>query len=106
MGKLTLPAASVISSHQLVKTVAAIGVPEKISTTSIPVKEATIIGNKAEQTSNVGIVRLGPTATDGKQPYAIAAGQIGAILTDTDLSQWWIDAENAGDGVTVIYTLN
>ena len=92
-------------SGQLVKTVAATGVPEAISATSLRVKTATVIGRKAERTDNTGTVHVGPTSTDGKQPYDIAAGAIGAVLEHTDLANWYVDVDNAGDGVVVIYDL-
>lgn len=108
VGVLAWPEWSPPGSEQLIKTVAAAGTPEKISATSIRVRQATLIGNKAARTANTGTVYVGPGATDDTQIYSIASGEVGAVLQSPDgglidLSQWYVDAENNGDGVSVIY---
>lgn len=105
VGFMAFPAVSGFRSAQLIKTVAAAGTPEAISATSLYVKTATVIGRKAARTDNTGIVHIGPSAADDSQPYDVQPGQIGAVLTNTDLSGWYIDVDTNGDGVVVIYDL-
>lgn len=73
----------------------------------LPVADATVMGLKAPQTDNVGAVFLGLDSTDGMQPFRVLPG--GEVyLTPPekeswDLSDWWLDVAEAGDGVVILY---
>lgn len=109
VGYLEYPAIPGVAAQQLIKTVAATGTPEAISATPLRVRYATIIGRKAAQTDNTGVVRVGPVSGNGNQAFDIQPGLPSAALDSilaggmVDLSQWYIDVANAGDGVLVIY---
>ncbi len=109
VGFLAWPVIPGIPAQQLVKTVAATGVPEQISNVSLRVRYATIIGRKTTRVDNTGVVHVGPTGTDDAQGYDIQPGMPSAAMDAQlagayiDLAQWYVDVENAGDGVLVIY---
>jgi len=88
--------------QQLVKTVALTTVPERISSVTCPCQTAIIVASKAEQTDNTTSIRIGPTATDGKQPIPISPGGQ-YILEKVDLYDWYVDVGTASDGVVVVY---
>lgn len=74
------------------------------------VRQATILGKKAEQTANTGNVYIGTKAAATKQAYTIAsdteaflpAGReaVGPLV---NLADWYVDAANNGDGIYVLY---
>ncbi len=108
VGTLAYQGVPARTSTQLVKTVAAAGTPEPISSTSILCRIATVIGNKASRTPNTGTVYVGPTSPNDAQPFEIVSGAVGAVIQAQDgrlidLSHWRVDVVNAGDGVVVIY---
>lgn len=107
VGYLPYPSPSAEASLQLTKTVAAAGTPEQISATPLLVRQATIIAKKGPQTANTGDVHVGPSATNGTQPYDLVPGAITTLQdlrgAHIDLSHWYVDVDNNGDGVVVIY---
>lgn len=86
----------------IVKTVAATGTPERITTTPTPATNCIIVARKAAQTDNATDINIGPVSGDGNQPIPMAPGGQ-YTLAGVDLSQWYIDVATAGDGVVVIY---
>lgn len=101
-----MPASYVL--NQLVKTIAAIATPERVSATSKKFRTAIFIGNKAARTANTGDVWIGPTSTDNDQPLKIATGAVVTITApegqELDLFDVWLDAATIGDGVVVLYS--
>lgn len=100
-----------ITPGQLVKTIAAINVPEPLSATDLFTRRFTLYGLKGNRTVNVGDVYLGPTAVDGEQPIKIVPGAVGVSEQVIEapqgcvynLKEWYLDADNAGDGVLIVY---
>lgn len=74
------------------------------------VRQATVLGQKAEQTDNTGDVRLGTSSTDAKQPYVIAAGREVYLNfgmpaeSRINLGSYYVDVATNGDGVVVLYS--
>lgn len=97
-----------IRPNQFVKTVALTTAPEYLAVQDTFFKHAILIGNNSYRTSNTGNVYLGPTSPDGAQPYLIEPGKTYTIDAGDneyqDFNDWYLDVENAGDGVVVIYT--
>ena len=60
-----------------------------------------------DRTANAGNVYIGATIV--KQPLKLAPGEVWVLEADTscqrDLANLFISADNAGDGISVIYTL-
>lgn len=100
-----------ITPGQLVKTVAAIAIPESLTAVDTWVRRFTLYGLKGFRTNNVGNVFLGPTAVDGEQPILIIPGPAGTSEQAIEappgcvynLKDWYIDVLNAGDGVLCVY---
>ena len=97
--------------QQIIKTVAASGTPEAITSTSPTYfSNAIYIGLKAvnPRTANSGIVYLGVTSGNETQPIAINPSEVYSISAPTgvifDLSTWYLDVATNGDGVVVIYS--
>jgi len=86
----------------VIKTVAATGTPERISSVSRPCTQCIIVADKAAQTPNTGDIYIGPVAANGSQPIPMGShGQY--TLAGVDLYEWYVDVATAGDGVVVIY---
>lgn len=94
--------------EELVKTVASAGTPEQIAATAIWFKRATLTGNKAARTPNVGTVYYGSSATNDTQTGEILPGDVVQIIAPEgerrNLADYWIDVVTADDGVVVAYS--
>ena len=69
-------------------------------------RHATIIAQKTlGRTVNTGKVYIGPSA--GNQPIALNPGDTWSLDADVggkrDFGSWYVSADNAGDGVSVLY---
>lgn len=74
------------------------------------VRQATVLGKKAEQTVNVGNVYIGTKAAVGKQAYTIVSDAEASLPAGREgvgplvnLADWYVDAANNGDGIYVFY---
>ena len=103
----TLAGATEVTPTQITKTVAAIATPEAIAADGTYFRTATLIGKKAARTNNAGTVYIGIGATNDTQAYPVQPGESITLTMPAgekgDLNDWYIDAENAGDGLVVIY---
>jgi hypothetical protein len=98
---------AVITPIDGIKTVAATGTPEALVSTPRTVQSVELVPQKAQGTANTGTVYIGWQSGNGlqyrpiaptDQPFAITA-PFGSKL---DLSQIYIDAATAGDGVSYV----
>lgn len=91
-----------------IKTVSDAGTPEALAADGTFFRTATIIGNKAARTVNVGTVYLGIGVTNDTQFIPITAGGIYVIRAPMgqkyDLNDFSCDVINAGDGVAGWYS--
>ena len=95
------------SMQQLVKTVAAYGTPEAVSSTDKYFRWAWIHGKNAVRTNNTGNVYLGVTATNDEQPLTVFPG--GEITSKApagckfNWANWYLDVATNADGVVITY---
>lgn len=74
------------------------------------VRQASIRGQKAAQTANVGKVRIGTKSADSGPAWPIFSDESTSIpfpndgATRLNLGDWWIDVETNGDGIYVFYS--
>jgi len=98
---------SVGQLNTAIKTVAASGTPERVSSTHIFFRSATFYGKNAARTNNTGIVWLGLTSTNDAQHIEIGPGGIWVITAPRgmvlDLYDFYLDVATNADGVLVEY---
>jgi hypothetical protein len=74
------------------------------------VRQATVLGMKAERTANAGDVWVGTSATNDLQPYVISPSReiylnFGMPAESRiNLGSYYLDVGNAGDGAIVLYS--
>lgn len=96
-------------SGQLLKTVAVPGTAERISATDLMVKKFLVLGQKSPRVANTTDknVFLGVTGDAAAQPDIIGPGDRYDYSSDGiglfNLKNFWLDAEQAGDGVVIAY---
>lgn len=105
--------AAALTFSTLSKVTAEANVAVQLTTTSTEVLGVTFIGMKAARTNNTGTVYVQVTNTTNAIGYPIAPGQTLTISGDptgyqgryapVNLTNFWIEAPNAGDGVQVVY---
>lgn len=96
---------------QLLVTNSSPGTPKQLSSVAKNFRHATIIGCKSlngpSAGPNAGLVRLGLSAAANEQPLEFNPGDERSISTASnqmlDLSQYYLDVANAGDGVVILY---
>lgn len=96
---------------QILVTVAAAGTPQQLSTTTKNCRYAQIIAMKGLNglvpVANAGVVAIGHDPAATKQPLAFQPGDERSYIAPAgmsfDLSRWYIDAVNTGDGIVIIY---
>lgn len=90
-----------------IKTIAATGTPEKVSSTDLYFRKAWIYGIKAARTANTGTVYLGELATNDTQFVAIATAALLVLEAPPgakmNFAEIYCDAATNGDGVGVFY---
>jgi hypothetical protein len=90
------------------KTVTASGTAERLSSTSILVKTFSFQAKKAasDNTGNVFLTTDADLAAGTKEGFEIKPGQTVFHFDEAnpaDLYDYWIDADNSGDGLVGIY---
>lgn len=93
---------------QFTKTVTVSGTPEALAADGTFFRKAILIGKKAGRTNNGGVVYLGIGPANETQALEITPGAVWSISAPAgekyDLNDWYLDVENNGDGVVVIYS--
>lgn len=99
--------ATEIAPTEIIKTVAATGTPEQLTSTETYARSMTVWGKKAAQTNNTSVCYIGRASGNGTQSIEIPIGEPVVIKgpegTKFDLSDWYIDVGTNGDGVVVWY---
>ena len=97
-----------LSFGTLSKVTASADVPVQLTTNSTEVVSVTFIGALAPRTNNTGTVWVQVANTTNAVGFPLATGQ--TLIIDADgvfspinLTNFWIEAETAGDGVQVVY---
>lgn len=89
------------------KTVAATAAPEQLSAAATQFRHAAFVGNKSARTANTGTVWIQFAAADSSAAVPLEAGTLLTVKAPPGryytANTFWIDVENAGDGVQVIY---
>lgn len=96
---------------QILVTVAAAGTPQPLSTVVRNARYAQFIAQKSlnglSPTANTGIVAIGHSSAASQQPLSFNPGDERSYIAPAglsfDLSRFYIDAVNTGDGIVVIY---
>jgi len=106
---LAVAASAAITFGTLSRVTAAANVPVQLTTTPTAVLGVTFVGMKAPRTLNTGTVYVQVANVTNTVAYPIAPGQTLTIVGSgrflpIQLTNFWIEAPNAGDGVQVIYT--
>ena len=85
----------------IIKTVSATGTPEALGSGSVRGHSFTFVGMKAARTDNVGKIYIQPASG-----HDTAGIPLNPADSDDDYftdAQFYIDVENAGDGVIAFY---
>ena len=92
----------------IIKTVSATGTPEALGTGSVRGHSFTFVGMKAARTDNVGKIYIQPGSSNDSAGIPLSPGDSITFTADSDDdyftdAQFYIDVENAGDGVIAFY---
>ena len=110
---IAVVASASLKFQTISKVVAAADVPVQLVSETTQALSVTFVGAKAPRTNNAGTVYVQVANVTNAVAYPIAPGQTLTINGDPtgyqgryapiDLSTFWIEAPNLGDGVQVIY---
>lgn len=97
-----------VSFGTLSKVTTGANVPIQLTATTTWVSQLTFIGMKAARTNNTGAVYIQATNTTNAPAIPIAAGATFTIASpdrqpSINLTNFWIEAPNSGDGVQVFF---
>jgi hypothetical protein len=92
----------------IIKTVSATGTPEALGSGSVRGHSFTFVGMKAARTDNVGKIYIQPASGNDTAGIPLNPGDTITFTADSDDdyftdAQFYIDVENAGDGVIAFY---
>ena len=92
----------------IIKTVSATGTPEALGSGSVRGHSFTFVGMKAARTDNVGKIYIQPASGNDTAGIPLNPGDTLTFTADSDDdyftdAQFYIDVENAGDGVIAFY---
>ena len=92
----------------IIKTVAATGTPEALGTSATRAHSITFLGLQAARTDNGGRVWVSPNSGNDTAAVPLDPGDDITFAADVSddyftADQFYIDVENAGDGVVVLY---
>ena len=92
----------------IIKTVSATGTPEALGSGSVRGHSFTFVGMKAARTDNVGKIYIQPASGNDTAGIPLNPGDTIIFTADSDDdyftdAQFYIDVENAGDGVIAFY---
>ena len=85
-------------------TVPAPGTPVVFSSLPLLVGKARVHARSAPGVQNVGNVYIGSAGmnkTTGAGVYRVLGPEDSEVLENTDLGQWWVDADTVGDGIVI-----
>jgi hypothetical protein len=105
----TLAGAAAASPTQFAKTVASAGTPESLTAGASNFRKALLYAYKTvARGANTGNVRIGVGPAASSQIIQLSPGDEYIIEAPTgakfDFQDWYIDADNNGDGVVVLYS--
>ena len=92
----------------IIKTVSATGTPEALGSGSVRGHSFTFVGMKAARTDNVRKIYIQPASGNDTAGIPLNPGDTITFTADSDDdyftdAQFYIDVENAGDGVIAFY---
>tara|TARA_R100001443_G_scaffold100871_1_gene108409 strand:- start:2329 stop:2637 length:309 start_codon:yes stop_codon:yes gene_type:complete len=92
----------------IIKTVSATGTPEALGSGSVRGHSFTFVGMKAARTDNAGKIYIQPASGNDTAGIPLSPGDSITFTADSDDdyftdAQFYIDVENAGDGVIAFY---
>lgn len=92
----------------IVKTVASTSVPEALGAETVEFESVIFIGYKTSRTANTGRVWIQQTTTNDAPGVPIVSGGTASFTAPPGkaftANSFYIDVENAGDGVVAIFT--
>jgi hypothetical protein len=106
---LVVAASAAITFGTISRVTVSANVPVQLTTNSTAVLGVTFVGAKAPRTNNTGIVYVQVANTTNAAAYPIAPGQTLTLTSSgrflpINLTNFWVESLNDGDGVQVIYT--
>ena len=92
----------------IIKTESATGTPEALGSGSVRGHSFTFVGMKAARTDNAGKIYIQPASGNDTAGIPLSPGDSITFTADSDDdyftdAQFYIDVENAGDGVIAFY---